>query len=75
MQSTTATHRVETTLQHDGTLTLDRLPFQAGQSVEVIISPVAKQPDDADRYPLRGVPIQYDRPCDPVAEEDWDALQ
>jgi hypothetical protein len=26
-------------------------------------------------FPLRGVPIAYDRPTDPVAEEDWDALR
>jgi hypothetical protein len=24
---------------------------------------------------LRGVPIEHDRPTDPVAEEDWDALR
>ena len=75
MQSTLPAHRVEITLQQDGTLTLDRLPFQAGQSVEVIILPVAKKSDVADPHPLRGIPIQYDRPCDPVAEEDWDAMK
>ena len=75
MQSTVPAHRVETTLQQDGTLTLDRLPFQAGRSVEVIILPVAKNPKVADPYPLRGIPIHYDRPCDPVAEEDWDAMR
>ncbi len=25
------------------------------------------------RYPLRGMPIRYDDPIPPVAEEDWDA--
>jgi hypothetical protein len=26
------------------------------------------------RYPLRGSVISYDRPCDPVAEADWEAI-
>ena len=34
-------HHVETTLTQDGTLTLSDLPFQAGDSVEVIIVPRA----------------------------------
>ncbi len=57
MQSTLPARRVEITLQQDGTLPLDRLPFQAGQSVGVIIRPVAKKPDVANAYPLRGIPI------------------
>ena len=75
MQSTLPAHRVEITLQQDGTLTIDRLPFQAGQSVEVIILPLAKKADVVDPYPLRGIPVQYERPCDPVAEEDWEATR
>ena len=27
-----------------------------------------------ERYPLRGSVARYDRPTDPVAEEDWEAL-
>jgi|GEM_PF-6906988 len=30
-------HRVETTLQQDGTLLLDNLPFHAGETIEIII--------------------------------------
>lgn len=52
-------HRVETTLSEDGTLTLNNLPFCAGDSVEVIVvvctAPSAKQ----NLYPLRGTPISY----------------
>ena len=29
---------------------------------------------DANLYPLRGLPIQYLDPTEPVALEDWDAL-
>lgn len=30
---------------------------------------------EANPYPLRGLPIQYFDPNEPVALEDWDALQ
>ena len=30
---------------------------------------------EGDRYPLRGSVVRYDRPTDPVAEEDWEALR
>ncbi len=67
-------HRVETTLTQNGTLTLEDLPFQAGEAVEVIVqtnhSPVPNQ----NRYPLRGTPVYYPDPTDPVAEQDWEAL-
>lgn len=64
-------HRIETTLTENGTLTLDHLPFQAGEAVEVLIVPHSPVPHGADLYPLRGLPIYYERPLEPVAEEDW----
>jgi hypothetical protein len=30
---------------------------------------------EGDPYPLRGSVVRYDRPTDPVAEEDWEALR
>lgn len=67
-------HRVETTLTQNGTLTLDHLPFQAGEAVEVIVMPNKLVPLSTDLYPLRGTPLQYDEPMGSVAEEDWEAL-
>lgn len=32
-----------------------------------------RRPEPDNRYPLRGLPIVYESPFDPVAEEDWDA--
>lgn len=69
------THRVETTLKRDGTLTLDDLPFHAGDEVEVIILARAAQANGTACYPLRGQPLQYDEPTAPVAPDDWDALR
>jgi hypothetical protein len=75
MDITIPAHRIETTLDQDGRLTLEHLPFRAGQSVEVIILPRSEAAKAADPYPLRGTPFRYDRPTEPVAEEDWDALK
>ena len=36
---------------------------------------VKRVPLGDDRYPLRGQPYRYDRPYDPVAEDDWEALE
>ena len=67
-------HRVETTLTENGALTLDHLPFQAGEAVEVIVMPKRLVPLSTDLYSLRGTPLRYDEPMDLVAEEDWEAL-
>ena len=69
----TPAHRIETILSEDGKLSLDRLPFRAGQAVEVIVLPVTG-PVPAGQ-PLRGMLVRYERPTEPVAETDWDALR
>ena len=68
-------YRISTTIQEDGTLTVSHLPLQAGEVVEVIIlvQPSTVQPQD--RYPLRGTPITYIKPTEPVAEADWEAAR
>ena len=67
-------HHVEVTLSHDGQLVIDELPFRAGQTVEVIILARQSKPNGRE-YPLRGQPIKYIEPTDPVAQADWDAIQ
>jgi hypothetical protein len=68
----TPAHRTQAVLSEDGKLSLDHLPFRAGQAVEVIVVPVARPAGAAD-HPLRGTVLRYDRPTDPVAEADWGA--
>lgn len=72
-----STHHVETKLTEDGKLTLNDLPFRAGDSVEVIVMPRPTKASaiGATPYPLRGKPIQYIEPTEPVADEDWEALR
>lgn len=81
MNASLQAHRIETTLTQNGTLTIDDLPFQAGETVEVIVLPHvlspsshALSPSSPDRYSLRGTPVQYQEPMEPVAEHDWEAL-
>ena len=68
-------YRVETVLQQDGTLTLNNLPVQAGESVEVIILVQPPASGRPNQYPLRGTPITYLDPTEPIAQTDWEALQ
>jgi len=63
-------HRIDATLNREGTLVLTNLPFHAGETVEVIVLP---RSDTAKSYPLRGKPIVYTDPLEPVAQNDWDA--
>ena len=75
MNTTFQAHRIETTLTQNGTLTLDHLPFQAGETVEIIVLAMASLESSYDRLSLRGTLIEYHAPLEPVAEQDWDALQ
>ena len=77
-------HKVEVVFTEDGTLTLQGLPFHAGDAVEVIILET-KTPQhqgeqlpqsDTNPYPLHNTqPYRYDDPTEPVALEDWEVLQ
>ena len=67
--------RIEATISENGEVRLTKLPFKAGERVEVIVLQREMHAGVGDRFPLRGVPIQYDRPTDPVAQEDWGALR
>lgn len=69
----TPAHRVEVVLSEDGKLSLDQLPFRAGQTVEVIILPSTGAVPTAQ--PLRGSVVRFDRPTEPVAEGDWGATE
>lgn len=74
MNNTVQAFRIETTLTQDGTLTLDLLPFQAGQTVEVIVLSQALQPSPQDRSPLRGTPTESLGASKPVEKLDWEEL-
>ncbi|MBD2508975.1 hypothetical protein H6G91_17060 [Nostoc muscorum FACHB-395] len=73
-------HKIKIVLTEDGTLTLQGLPFHAGDAVEVIIleaktldNQVALKPQsNTNLYPLHDTqPYNYENPTEPVALEDW----
>ena len=68
-------HRIETVIRQDKTVVLKNLPFQVGESVEVIICHRASKRNEKDRYPLRGTAIKYLDPTEPVADGDWSVSQ
>ncbi len=70
-------YRIDTVVNPDGTLFLKDMPFQPGDEVEVIVieRPPAISPKTEDQYSLRGKPFRYDSPTEPVAFEEWNALQ
>lgn len=76
-------YKKEATVDDDGALVLDGLPFSAGAEVEVIVlerkaasaSHADEALSDSEKYPLRGSVLRYDDPFEPVAVEDWEALQ
>jgi hypothetical protein len=63
-------HVSETTVDPQGRVVLDHLPFRPGEKVEVVIrshevSPLG--PSD-----LKGSVLRYDDPFEPVATDDWE---
>ncbi|HET6575234.1 MAG TPA: hypothetical protein VFG68_16630 [Fimbriiglobus sp.] len=70
----TPAHRTEAVLAEDVKLSLDNLPFRAGQAVEVVVLPTVLPPASGN-HPLRGTVLRYDRPTEPLAEADRDALR
>ena len=68
-------YRVETTLSENGTVTLHQLPFEAGESIEIIVLSRKDIATSADRYPLRGTPVQYHEPTQPIAQDAWEVNQ
>jgi hypothetical protein len=40
-----------------------------------LVQPRSPELDNAVRYPLRGTPVEYRDPTEPVAESEWEALK
>lgn len=62
-------------IEKEGELRLLDLPFHAGDEVEVILLRQQTPQPGRNPYPLRGLPVRYDDPTEPVAEDDWEALR
>jgi len=67
-------HRTKAIVAENGSLTVDKLPFPAGKSVEVVVFPADDESVRGKRYPLRETPVRFENPTAPVAESDWEIL-
>jgi hypothetical protein len=54
---------------------LDGLPFEPGQPVEVLVVSKTAGSTTAAGRSLRDSVLEFREPLEPVAGEDWDALQ
>jgi len=68
---------VTTVVGADGSVRLDRLPFQVGQAVGITIHPLETEPGrpSSSRYPLAGLPVEYREPFEVVDSGNWEASQ
>jgi hypothetical protein len=68
-------HWRETTVGEHGELVLEDLPFEPGQPVEVLVVSKAAASTTTGNRSLRDSVLEYHEPLEPVAGQDWDALQ
>jgi len=70
-----ASFKATVKVQQDGKLSLDSIPFRAGESILVVLEP-APPTVTKDRFPLRRSAYQYKHPFEPAVDAgDWDALR
>jgi hypothetical protein len=67
-------YRVEKIVPEDGVLELRALPFRAGEVVEVIVLSREDKVHEAYDFPLKGKVLRYEKPTEPVAQDDWEVL-
>jgi hypothetical protein len=64
-------YRIEATVAPDGSVVIHHLPLTAGDVVEVIVLVQEQKKDVKEQYPLKGTPVVYHKPTEPVAEDEW----
>ena len=68
--------RVQATVGAHGSVTLDQLPYEPGQRVDVTISPISSQvADQPRRDSLSGLKVEYEQPFESVAADEWEATK
>lgn len=69
-------HRTETVIQSNGSVTLINLPFEEGETVEIIVLEAKSKTETENPYPLRGTLYKYEDPFEPATSlEDWEVLK
>lgn len=77
-------HETEAIVDANATIHVSELPFATGERVRVVVVPQERHPRHTPdeifrsarlRRTLRGTPVEYDRPDEPVGVEDWEAIK
>lgn len=68
---------IEAVIDEQGSVLLQE-PIALPAPRRALVTILEEEPGDTplpqDRYPLRGTPILYQDPLEPVAEQEWEAL-
>jgi hypothetical protein len=67
-------YRTTTVVKPHGVVTLEGVPLPDGVNVEVVVTPRVTNTAVA-QYPLRGTPVSYREPTEPVCLEDWESTE
>ena len=69
-------HVVETVIPESGEIKIKNYPFQPGDNVQIIMLKLEpRKAGNARTFTMRGLPLTYIDPTEPVAMEDWEALK
>lgn len=68
-------YSIEKVVTHDGKILLETVPFLAGETVQVIILSSTRAPQQPHTHSLKDSVVAYVAPLEPVAQDDWAALQ
>lgn len=68
-------YRVDKKVSANGVITLQALPFEEGEEVEVIVLPSKSKRPTLPTSPVRGKVRKYVDPTEPVAQDEWDMLK
>ena len=68
-------YSIEKVVTQDGKILLETVPFLAGETVQVIILPSKATRQQPQTHSLKDSVMAYDAPLEPVAQDDWAALQ
>lgn len=76
MEDPMRAYRVEKKVSAHGKIKLEAVPFEDGELVEVIVLGRGQKKKGISRKAsLKGSVLEYVNPTEPVAQDDWSAMQ
>lgn len=68
-------YRTAAVVDDEREIHLRGVPFHPGEEVEVVLQTRQSERGSETGYPLRGLPVRYEEPFEPVAAEEWEAAR